>query len=90
MTPSSTATGGTRGRCSWATSSARCTSDQHDVETITPGDLLLIATDTTANQVGHPLLRRRRGAKGYNDYWINETKLLDLPPPGTPPWRADD
>ena len=43
--------------------------DQHDVETITPGDYL-DRYDT--NQVATPCASSW-GAKGFNDYWINET-----------------
>ena len=43
--------------------------DQNDVETITPGDYL-DRHDT--NQVATPCASSW-GAKGYNDYWINET-----------------
>ena len=43
--------------------------DQHDVETITPGDYL-DRHDT--NQVATPCASSW-GAKGYSDYWLNET-----------------
>ena len=62
-TPSSTATGGTRGRSSSATSSASCTSIRTTIETITPGDYL---DRHATNQVATPCASSW-GVKGYNE-----------------------
>ncbi len=68
-TPSCTATGGTRGRCSWATSSARCTSIS---TTSRRSRRATTSMRYDTNQVATPCASSW-GAKGYNDYWINET-----------------
>ena len=76
-TPSCTATGGTRGRCSSATCSASCTSTRTSIETITPGDYL----DRHDDQPGGDAVRVVVGLQGLQRLLAERDQRLDLPPP---------
>ena len=68
-TPSSSVTGGTRGRCSWSSSSASCSSTRAPSRPSRRA-----ATCTSTPPTRWP--RRRSsswGEKGYADYWCNGT-----------------
>ena len=76
-TPSCTATGGSRGRCSWATSSGSCTT------TSTTSSRSRRATTSSGTRPTRWRRRApRRGAtRATASCWLERVQRLDLPPP---------